>query len=88
MKSLESRRIAADLLFIFKSINSAINCPQLLEWINFDAPTRSYRPVRALLPYRCTSRFVDSDPVNRVCMCVGTYGCEFILPLLHISFVR
>ena len=43
LKSLESRRVRIDLLFIFKSINGITKCPQLLQLINFSAPTKSLK---------------------------------------------
>lgn len=52
LKSPNSQRITADLLFSFNLINGTIRCPQFLESImKFYASTESFRFSRSFLQY-------------------------------------
>lgn len=61
LRTFESRRIDADLLFLYKFINSVAFCPPLLQLINFYASAMSSRFTRSFLIHRYGSFLVNFE---------------------------
>ena len=74
LSSLEQRRVMADVCFIFKLVNGNANCPELLERIRLNIPTRGLRRHNLFyIPFHTTNyglhspidrtlRFINSNP--------------------------
>ena len=67
IQTLECRRTANDLTFLFRIINGFICSPSLISQINFNAPERAIRQTLLFRPLDYTSRFSNTDPMNRIC---------------------
>ena len=67
MNSLEMRTTVADTIFLFKAINNFIDCPTLLELINFNICSRPLRCVSVFHIDLYRSNLKNNDPITRVC---------------------
>ena len=63
----------ADLLFLYKLIDSVAFCPPLLQLINFYASAMSSRFTRSFLLHRYGSFLVNSNIINCVCDTANSY---------------
>ena len=62
IKSLNTRRITCNLIFLFKLINNFIDCPELLELINFKYPSRLTRTKQLFYIDNYKSRYLFFSP--------------------------
>lgn len=68
MESLKTRRVRADLIFVFKLMHGIIDCPELLQRISLNVPKVSARVIRDApftLPI-CRTNVGDHAPINRI----------------------
>lgn len=67
IKSLDSRRKIADLIFLYKILNREIDCPYLLGQIRFHIPSRDTRLQQLFaIPYHRTA-LADNQCISRMC---------------------
>ncbi|XP_054267140.1 uncharacterized protein LOC128989286 [Macrosteles quadrilineatus] len=64
--SLENRRRVADVTFLYKLINNQVNCPFLLERINFHVPSRITRHQRVFELDHTGTNYARSSPIPRI----------------------
>lgn len=77
ISSLEKRRDILDLTFLHKTLNSDIDCPQLLECFGLRVPRRLPRaPITPLCPPFRKSVLGANSPVPRLCKLLNSYGNE------------
>ena len=62
-------------LFLFKIVNELVCSPPVISQINLNAPKRAIRHTSLFRPLDYTSRFVVTDPMNRLCNLANLY-CE------------
>lgn len=65
MVTLENRRKIAHIFFLFKVSYNLVDCPQLLQLINFNACSRSLRNAFRIDFFASDIR--NSDPITRPC---------------------
>jgi len=76
LPTLKSRRIVANICFIFKLINGNIFSSSLLSRLNFNVPTRSQRSLRYFRPLwlrTYTANYLDCEPFRSICKAFNTY---------------
>lgn len=77
-RSLETRRISLDLLFLFEIVASvSIRCPQHLDLINLYTTIKPLKLSQLFLVQRYTRNLSVSDPVNRICDAANSFSNDF-----------
>lgn len=64
---LHNRRLVADQMLLYKIINSKVDCPELLNKINFHAPTRFSRQNTLFYIDRCNTNSNQNEFLQRTC---------------------
>ncbi|XP_048487187.1 uncharacterized protein LOC125490855 [Plutella xylostella] len=71
---LKLRRTVADVIFLFKIIRGYVDCPELLQMVNFHVPTRPSRKFKTLHIPACSTNFRQnffslraSNAINSLC---------------------
>lgn len=73
LDSLETRRIFLTILFGHKIIRNELDCPDLLESINFRVPPRNTRLAAPFLTHKYRTDIGHNSPTNRVMSYLNTY---------------
>ena len=66
LDSLSGRRAKSDIYFLFKLVNGIIDCPDLLNMINFRVPSRSTRDHSLFAVDRHRCNYGMSSPIARM----------------------
>lgn len=90
LKTLEERRVHSDIIFIFKLINGFIVCPDLLNIINFNVPTRILRNQHTFNIQHHSTNYGRNSPIDRSLRAINDYnlnifGCSLAR---FVSLVR
>lgn len=66
--SFENRRSMHSVIFLFKVINNAFDCPEILQQINFNVPRIESRSSKTFYLETPHTRLLQSSPLYRMCM--------------------
>ena len=77
LSSLENRRKMFSVLFVRDLVHSHIQCPELLELLNFYAPSRSLRGSFHLVINFSRTNFMQDESINR-CASISNSFLNFI----------
>jgi hypothetical protein len=66
LSDLSDRRILLDLSFLHKIVNSGIDCPNILELLNFHIPVRSTRQSVTFGIVGSNTNYALNSPINRM----------------------
>lgn len=83
--TLKSRRELLDILFLTKILRSQINCPELLEQINFRINCRNIRNQNLFTPDTYTTNISQNSPMNRLMLIGNTFLSRSDVDLLYHS---
>lgn len=67
LETLASRRTLSERMFVFDVLSGNLDCPELLQRINFSVPSRSLRRHSALWLPRHRTNFGENNPIDRCC---------------------
>lgn len=66
LETLESRRKKTDLIFLFKLLNNVIDCPEILNSIQFNIPSYNLRKFLVFNVPISTTNYNYFSPLNRI----------------------
>ena len=84
LSTLEDRRWCMDIAFFTKLVCGSLDCPELLEIVNFSVPSRTLRHHVLFRMAHHHSNYRANSPLNRMVAAINDSGVDIFSPDVYM----